>query len=277
MTVVRPRSKADPRSWCSASVVSMRRASARPRYLVQGFRLELTACLVRFREWIVRDEPIVDAGRVPDRRGIGEFIIDASAFETSNALRLVLMLRDAHKNEYLWSERIGACHGELVRGATGVVRRIATALDVHLSLERLSAIVSKPATDLGAYDLWLQGQTLLTQLNPTAWKNGLDILQKVVERDPDFAPAYCGVANANNMIQLSLPGVFRERRRTETAMSFAKKAVHVDPSSSRTQLAWLGRTLCLGNQSRRRSMRLWPMSSMTTILGRPCRPQTALR
>lgn len=209
-------------------------------YLAQGFRRELMACLVRFREWVVRDEPIVCAGTAPPGRSIGEFIIDASAFETPNSLRLVLMLRDANKNEYLWSERIELAMANWFEAQQGVVRRIATALNVHLSLERLAAIVSKPAADLDAYDLWLQGQTLLAQLNPAAWKNGVDILRQVVEREPEFAPAYCGVANANNMIQLSLPGVFRDKPRTETAMSFAKTAVRLDPSSSRTQLclAW---------------------------------------
>ena len=76
------------------------------RYLVQGFRRELIACLVRFREWVVRDQGHVAAGATPSNTGAGEYVIDASAFESDETVRLVLMLRNAETNDYLWSERL---------------------------------------------------------------------------------------------------------------------------------------------------------------------------
>src|SRR5262245_26748788 len=61
------------------------------RYLVQGFRRELMASLVRFREWGVRDQALVPAGAIPVDPTPSEYIVDGSAFEGPDSVRLLLM------------------------------------------------------------------------------------------------------------------------------------------------------------------------------------------
>ena len=58
------------RSWWWRSPGSTRSArGSKHRYLVQGFRRELIASLVRFREWVVRDQGHVAAGATPSNTG----------------------------------------------------------------------------------------------------------------------------------------------------------------------------------------------------------------
>ncbi len=211
------------------------------RYLVQGFRRELIASLVRFREWVVRDQGHVAAGALPSSANFGEYIIDASASESGGSLRLVLMLRDAETNDYLWSERFQISMENWFEVQQAIVRRLATALNVHVSAGRLAALASKQEQggDLLAFDLWLQGQTLLLNHNPTDWQRGSELIREVIKRMPNYSPAYCGLANAHNMMHISLPGIFRDAGRTGQALEYAREAVRLDPVNSRAQL-------CLG-------------------------------
>jgi DNA-binding SARP family transcriptional activator/TolB-like protein len=210
------------------------------RYLINGFRQELSACLVRFREWSVRDQAHTPAGAVrPDPRD-GEYTIDASAFEASEGVRLVLMLRDAVTNDYVWSERLQLSIPTWFEAQQQIVRRLATALNVNISAERVAAQSRLPHENYGAYDLWLKAQVLHYSFDSREMDQSVAIYRQLTSDYPTFAPAYVGLANYLNIVHISHPGVPRSRDRTAEALQVARQAVRLDPVNSRAQLclAW---------------------------------------
>ena len=209
------------------------------RYLVEGFRRETIACLVRFREWVVRDATLSAAAPASATES-AEYIVEASAFETgSDALRLVITLRDLAANTYLWSERLNVSVGSWFEAQQLVVRRITTALNVHLSAERLVSVAHRPPSDLKAYDLWLLGQATFLSFDPKNWERARELFRQVIAQIPDFAPAYSSLAQLNNSDHIVRPGVFRDTSRTHEAVAYAREAARLDPIDSRSQL-------CLG-------------------------------
>jgi TolB-like protein len=209
------------------------------RYLVDGFRRELIACLIRFREWVVRDVTLSAAApaSVADN---AEYIVEASAFETgSDALRLVITLRDLATNLYLWSERLNVSVTSWFEAQQLVVRRITTALNVHLSAERLVSVAHRPPSDLKAYDAWLLGQATILSYNAANWERARKLYEQVLAQMPDFAPAYSSLVQMNNSEHIVKPGVFRDRNRYEQSLIYAREAARLDPIDSRSQL-------CLG-------------------------------
>jgi tetratricopeptide (TPR) repeat protein len=207
-------------------------------YLAQGFRRELIACFVRFREWHIRDwtSPPADS---PLKGPRDEFILDASGFETRKALHLVLTLRDGTTGTYLWSESLTLTLENWHQAQQNLVRRIASALNVHVSAERLSRIMSRQVADLKAYDIWLFGQATLLGFDPQRWDNAADLFRQVVRLMPDFAPAFSSLAQLNNSYHIVKPGTPRDANRTMQALAYAQEAVRLDPLDSRSQL-------CLG-------------------------------
>lgn len=207
-------------------------------YLAQGFRRELIACFVRFREWHIRDwtSPPADS---PLKGPRDEFILDASGFETRKALHLVLTLRDGTTGTYLWSESLTLTLENWHQAQQNLVRRIASALNVHVSAERLSRIMSRQVADLKAYDIWLFGQATLLGFDPQRWDNAADLFRQVVQLMPDFAPAFSSLAQLNNSYHIVKPGTPRDANRTMQALAYAQEAVRLDPLDSRSQL-------CLG-------------------------------
>lgn len=208
------------------------------RYLISGFRQELSACLVRFREWSVRDEL---PAAIEQRKGNpeGEYAITASAFETGNGIRLVLMLGDVSTGQYVWSERVVLRLSDWFGAQEAVVRRLATALNVHVSAERLAAIASEPNEQVHAYDRWLRGHALLLNFSADDWHKATQEFESIVSEHPNFAPAYVSLANAHNIIHIVHPGFRRKPERTLHALVLARRGVNLDPIDSRAQL-------CLG-------------------------------
>jgi DNA-binding SARP family transcriptional activator/TolB-like protein len=210
-------------------------------YLLQGFRREMIACLVRFREWVVRDATIAPTkgDPSPGRNG-AEYLIEASALRAGDsALRVVITLRDLMTNAYLWSERLTISVANWFEVQQHVVRRITTALNVHLSAERMVSIAHRPPGDLKAYDLWLLGQATVLTFDPQNWEAARTLFRQVIAHMPDFAPAYSSLAQLDNVQHIVIPGVFRDSRRTEQALTYAREAARLDPIDSRSQL-------CLG-------------------------------
>ena len=119
------------------------------------------------------------------------------------------------------------------------MRRIASALNVHVSAERMNRITNRQITDLKAYDIWLFGQAILLGFDPGRWDQAAALFREVVQQMPDFAPAFSSLAQLNNSYHIVKPGTPRDARRTLQALAYAQEAARLDPLDSRSQL-------CLG-------------------------------
>ena len=152
---------------------------------------------------------------------------------------MVVTLRDVTTNSYLWSERLNISIANWFEAQQHIVRRITTALNVHVSAERMAAIAHRPPGDMKAYDLWLLGQTTFLSFDSKKWETARDLFRQVIAHMPDFAPAYSSLAQLNNSDHIVRPGVFRDAARSEQSLVYAREAARLDPIDSRSQL-------CLG-------------------------------
>ena len=210
------------------------------RHLVNGFGHELVACLVRFREWSVRmTAPVKD----PEPRSWSappEYLVEGSAYEQRGVIRLVLTFRDAVTSVMVWSDRYTITLAEWFDIQERIVRRIATALNVHLSAERLRRATAEPAVPLEIHDRWLRGQTLIYQAEPADLQAAGTIFAELVRDAPDFSPALSSVVQINNFEHIIYPGQFRDHGKHLANLRLAQRAVQLDPLDSRAQLslAW---------------------------------------
>jgi len=206
------------------------------RYIVNGFRHELVASLVRFREWRVRDDAgnaeAVDAGGQ-------EYRIDASGISTPTDIRLVLTLREARTGLYVWSDQYRITLANWFEAQQAIVRRIAVGLNIHLSASRLSRLTAEHGAGASphAYDRWLRAQEMILKFSPRAWAQAADIFRTTIVDTPNFSPAYSSLVQINNTAPFVHPGVFRTRQRDQETLEFARRAVELDPVDSRAQLA----------------------------------------
>ena len=206
------------------------------RYIVQGFRRDLIARMVRFREWRVRDGA---AGRRSDAEAFDDYVIEASAFDYGDEIRLAMLLRNRESGIYHWSERITISTANWIEVLQGTMRRLASVLNIHLSAARIEAATGSEYQNAAAVDLWLRGQAASASWSREGCQRAQALFEKSIRDFPDFAPAYSSLAQLQNSIHFWQPGTFRSQETERSALAYALDAVRFDPMDSRAHL-------CLG-------------------------------
>lgn len=207
-------------------------------HLVGGFRHDLIACLIRFRDWYITDA----AGRGTEGPP-PLYLVAATAHATEDRVHLSVTLQEADARAYIWSDRIDIPLADWFPVQHALVGRLAAAISQAVAKERALAALAAPAgTVPSAYDLWRRGQILLHQYRPEDWNAALALFEAAMRAAPDFAPAYTSMVQMNNVVHLVHPGVMRDPPRLARALAAARKAVALDHHDSRA-VAALGWTL----------------------------------
>lgn len=208
-------------------------------HLVEGFRLDLIACLVRFREWYVAG---ADSGEPTDHTGAPvstRYGLTTTAYQAGATINVVMVLEERGAGIAIWSERFELRLDRWFETQQRVVRRIAATLNVQLSTERLVRLAGEPDVSLEAYDIWLRGQSLIRYFSPDNWNRAAQLFAEGIKRAPDFSPLYSSLVQMNNAVHFVHPGMFRDPAKLAHTLTLAQQAVLLDPRDSRAEL-------CLG-------------------------------
>lgn len=235
-----PVQKRESRLALSLQPVAMHTVDADKTHLVSGFRQLLIASLIRFREWLVTDMPLPPAQAGPAQDIGGHYDAQMFAHQSGDAVHLTIMLKELETGLYIWSDGFELKLENWFDSQRRVVRRIAMALNVHLSAERLRRLSEQPDVSLGLYDRYLRCQTLVRTFDPQHWDRLGRQFQEIIAEAPGFVPAYCGLADMHNIEHIVHPGIFRTRERERKALNYARSAVQLDPADMRAHrcLAW---------------------------------------
>ena len=206
-------------------------------HLLVGFRHFLIAAFVRFREWRVMDlsRPFAEGGP-----GSPDFLVQATTPGTGSEALVVLTIKELSTGYYIWSESFDLRAEGWIKLQQRVVRSVLTAMNVHLSANRMARLSGGRSIEPGLYDSWLRGQMMILRLDPEDWEKASTLFEEVIEQAPDFAPAYSSLVQLKNSQHIVHPGIFRDPHRQQEALRLAQSAVQLDPIDSRTQLclAW---------------------------------------
>jgi TolB-like protein len=204
-------------------------------HLVQGFNLHLAASLVRFREWTVIDRP-GPAAVLPSPDSTPQYCIETTAYQVGAEINMVMVLRDEVTGVYIWSESLRLNRDNWFETQQRVIRRIATALNVQLSAERLMRLAGEPDVSLEVHDRWLRGQSLHFKYDAESWQRAVSIFRDAIHENPTFSPCYSSLVQMNNNEHFVHPGLFRDLGKAKTTLELAKRAVQLDPVDSRAHL-----------------------------------------
>lgn len=234
----------DPRPQCEGALtlISVSRfdaASVREElaYAVDGLRHEIVASLVRFREWAVVDGEGASEGE--GSSAARRFSLDGTVAQDGPVLFVTLTLKQRPTGRYVWSEAFAFSPPRWSELRLRLVARIAAALNVRLSLRRTGSELDAEIS-ASTYDLWLRGHQLLSSWRAVDRQRASDMLMRVLETAPDFAPAYASLVRLRNSEHIVRPGVGRDESRAREALRFASAGVRLDPLNSRAHLglAW---------------------------------------
>ena len=168
-------------------------------------------------------------------------LLEGSLRREGQGLHLNAQLIDAHTDHHLWAEEYDVEPANLFSVQSEIAQNIARQLKSKVSSTERAAINTQPTSDLEAYKLYQQAKARTTFLNPAdpaTYHNlleAIDLLEKAVARDPNFALAHCLLA------QTAL-NVYWGNGRTNTAsrdraVIALREAQRLAPDAGETHLA----------------------------------------
>jgi tetratricopeptide (TPR) repeat protein len=118
--------------------------------------------------------------------------------------------------------------GEVAQAIAGEVR-------ATLSPEQRSRLNARVTTNPAAYEAYLKGRYYWNQRTPGAMEKSIEFYQQAVEKDPNFALAYAGLADAYNFSNIL--GVLAPKESSPEAKAGATKALVLDPQLAEAHAA----------------------------------------
>jgi serine/threonine-protein kinase len=183
------------------------------RYFSEGITDELTSALGKVPGLRVASRTSVFAlrGKGMDAKEIAGTLKVSSLLEgtirrSGERLRVTAQLTNANDGLALWSDTYERQMKDVFDVQDDIARSIAGALQVALAPRAGSGGGSTTAPagtkDLGAYDLYLRGRYFWHQRGNDALHRSAEYFEQAIDRDPTFARAYAGLADALGLLPI---------------------------------------------------------------------------
>ncbi|MDF1505029.1 protein kinase [Roseisolibacter sp. H3M3-2] len=175
-------------------------------------------------------------GRDDDLRAIGErlgvrTVLQGSVRRAGNRVRVTAQLMSAEAGVQLWSERFDRDLDDVFAIQDEIARAIVERLELTLGLRAAAPLVAPPTEDLEAYHLYLRGREAVHQRIAAALRRGVDFFRQALARDPGYARAHAGIAEAYHGLGIyQYVPPLEARREAEAALAAAERADPALPS-----------------------------------------------
>ncbi len=121
-------------------------------------------------------------------------ILEGSVRHSGDEVRIVAQLIDVETDTHLWAETYDRGMADIFDIQSDVAEQIATALEATISVAQHDMMVAAPTDDLEAYQLYLQGRFFWNKRTADDFARAIELYERAIERDPEFALAYAGLA-----------------------------------------------------------------------------------
>ena len=207
-------------------------------YFCMEFTEELTTQLARLRpERLgviaptsarnVRAKTIDQIGR---ELGV-KYILEGSVTQHGgNQVHITAQLIQVSDQAQLWADSYSRSEADVLTLQSDVAGAIARQIKLTLTpQEQASLTVSHPVNPK-AHDAYLRGRYQWSQRTPKAIANAIQEFQQAIAADPDYAPAYAGLADAYELLGSVPNDALPPRQAIPKAEEAAEKALALDNS-----------------------------------------------
>lgn len=153
-------------------------------------------------------------------------ILEGSVQKANDQVRVNVQLINALTDAHLWADTYDRKLTDIFAVETEIAKTIAETLRAKLTGSEETSIAKKPTANPEAYELYLKGRFFWSKRGAVNLRKAIDYFQQAIEKDPNYALAYAGLAQA----WLVLPGHSGGAPRDclPQAEAAAKKALSLD-------------------------------------------------
>jgi TolB-like protein/DNA-binding winged helix-turn-helix (wHTH) protein/Tfp pilus assembly protein PilF len=156
-------------------------------------------------------------------------IVEGSVMRDGTRIRVTAQLIRAATDEHFWSETYDREMQDILALESDVAQSIAGKVEVTLTGKEQARLSGVRPVSPEVYEDYLKGLFALEKVgNRDALQESVASFQKAIDRDPNFAPAYLGLASAYDALSTIFIGGSPEQLRPKRVAA-ARKALELDP------------------------------------------------
>ena len=211
------------------------------RYVADGLQESLSAKLFQLQEVHVASSSAVDKFAGSDQslskiaRTLGvNLILQGSVQGNAERVRVTLNLEDLAHAKRLWGQEFAAVPQDLLALEDQVYGYVASALELKPTSDEMARIGIHPTENSVAYDFYLQGRNAMHgDHGIQATENAVRMFDQALRKDPNFALAYTGMADASLLM-------YKEKKEAiwaQKALASAQEAARLNTNLAEVHLS----------------------------------------
>ncbi len=217
-------------------------------HFCDGMTDEIIAKLSMFEGWKVISRTSVMQYKNTDKsiKKIGQeldvaTILEGSVRKEKDDIRITAQLINVEDNFHIWSNIYDQKLEKVFDIQSDIADKIIRALKMKLTPEKKDRLQKKPTESLVAYNLYLQGHYFLNKRTEIGLKKGLDYFQQAIEKDPNYALAYAGLASSYTLLagyEVLLPKQAYPRAKAAAIKALERDEMLAEAHSQLAVLTW---------------------------------------
>jgi TolB-like protein/Tfp pilus assembly protein PilF len=157
-------------------------------------------------------------------------IVEGSVTRSGDRVRITAQLLYAPTDKHLWADTYERDLGDVLKLQADLADAIAQQVRAQLTPGQQAQIRQAHAVDPAAHDAYLKGRLyFVTEFNkPDSLRKAQNLFQESIQRDPNFALAYAGLADT--YVYLAFAGALPKDQAYRSAKEAVAKALELDDS-----------------------------------------------
>jgi adenylate cyclase len=162
-------------------------------------------------------------------------IVEGSVLRSGQRVRITVQLVKVATGQNLWAESYEENLTDVLAAQAEAARAIVGEIKVRLTPEEGKRLAKVRPVDPEAYDAYLKGRFYWSKFTGEDYQTAIEFFQKAIEKDPTYAPAHAGLANAYRA--LAFEGLIPPTEGMPKAERAARKAQALDDTLAEVHFA----------------------------------------
>jgi len=167
----------------------------------------------------------IDAQKVGNELGVSG-LVSGRVVPRGDNIEVSAELTDVRDNTEIWGQHYSGKNTEIISLEQKIAGDIAEKLRSKLSTSEKQQVAKQGTQNPEAYELYLKGRYYWNKRTPEGLKKAVDFFAQATDKDPNYALAYAGLADAYDL--MSEYGSIPPKEVKPQARAAAEKAVALD-------------------------------------------------
>jgi TolB-like protein/DNA-binding winged helix-turn-helix (wHTH) protein/uncharacterized protein HemY len=156
----------------------------------------------------------------------GQYILEGSLRQSAGRVRVTAQLIQVKDQTHLWAQDYDRELGDVLTLEQEVSSDVAREIQLQLTEQQQESLTRPRPVDPDAHELYLKGRFYWNERTPEGIKKSVEYFQGAIRKDPNYAEAYVGLADAYRFLMNTLP----PEEVMPKARAAAEKALAINPN-----------------------------------------------